>query len=183
MMKKLKTSVLARSAQLLGAASRIAGHEITQKIKNQLAQSIEANAPEILKTRIQQAKILAENLSQLKGAAMKVGQLLSIDSSDILPQEVTEILAQLQAKSEAIDFSQIEGVLTSELSAEICQQLTVEPKAFSAASIGQVHRAQYKNQELALKIQYPGVADTIDSDLLILKKTTTALFFYWASII
>ena len=173
-MKKLKTSVLARSAQLLGAASRIAGHEITQKIKNQLAKSIEANAPEILKTRIQQAKILAENLSQLKGAAMKVGQLLSIDSSDILPQEVTEILAQLQAKSEAIDFSQIEGVLNSELSADIRQQLTVEPNAFSAASIGQVHRAQYNNQELALKIQYPGVADTIDSDLMILKKTVGA---------
>lgn len=174
MMKKLKTSVLARSAQLLGAASRIAGHEITQKIKNQLAQSIEANAPEILKTRIQQAKILAENLSQLKGAAMKVGQLLSIDSSDILPPEVTEILAQLQAKSEAIDFSQIESVLNSELSADIRQQLTVEPKAFSAASIGQVHRAQYKNQDLALKVQYPGVADTIDSDLMILKKTVGA---------
>ncbi len=170
-MKRLKTSVLSRSAQLLGVASRIAGHEITQKIKNQVAKSIEANAPEILKTRILQAKILAENLSQLKGAAMKVGQLLSIDSSDILPPEVTEILGQLQAKSEAIDFPQIESVLKAELSAEILQQIVVDPKAFSAASIGQVHRARYKDQDLALKIQYPGVADTIDSDILILKKT------------
>ncbi len=173
-MKKLKTSVLARSAQLLGAASRIAGHELTQKIKNQLAESIEANAPEILKTRIQQAKILAENLSQLKGAAMKMGQLLSIDTSDILPPEVTEILAQLQAKSEAIDYSQIEGVLKSELSAEAFKSLDVERKAFSAASIGQVHKARYKDQNLALKIQYPGVADTIDSDILILRKTVGA---------
>jgi aarF domain-containing kinase len=173
-MKKLKTSVLSRSAQLLGAASRIAGHEITQKLKNQLAQSLEANAPEILKTRILQAKILAENLSQLKGAAMKVGQLLSIDSSDILPPEVTEILAQLQSKSEAIDYSQVEGVLNAELSPEILKQLAVEPKAFSAASIGQVHRARYKDQDLALKIQYPGVAETIGSDIMILKKTVGA---------
>jgi aarF domain-containing kinase len=173
-MKKLKTSVFSRSAQLLGVATRIAGHEITQKIKNQLAESIEKNAPEILKTRIQQAKILAENLSQLKGAAMKVGQLLSIDSSDLLPPEVVEILAQLQAKSEAVDFSQIEEVLNAELSKDLLQQLTIEKSAFSAASIGQVHRARYNEQNLALKIQYPGVADTIDSDLLILKKTVGA---------
>lgn len=173
-MKKLKTSVLARSAHLIGAASRIAGHELTQKFKNQLSQSIENNAPEILKTRIQQAKILAENLSQLKGAAMKVGQLLSIDSSDLIPPEVLEILSQLQAKSEAIDYSQIEAVLKKEIPEALLAQLQIDMHAFSAASIGQVHKAIYKNQELALKVQYPGVADTIDSDILILSKTVGA---------
>ena len=78
-MNRLKTSIFSRSAQLIGVASRIAGHELTQKIRGQLAQSIEAHAPELLKTRIQQARILAESLSQLKGAAMKFGQLLSLD--------------------------------------------------------------------------------------------------------
>jgi aarF domain-containing kinase len=173
-MKKLKTSVFSRSAQLLGVASRIAGHELTQKIKNQISQKIEDNAPEILKTRIQQAKILAENLSQLKGAAMKVGQLLSIDSSDLIPQEVLEVLSQLQAKAEPIDFEQMRQVIEQAIPSELRQQLRIEEKAFSAASIGQVHKAQYKNQNLALKIQYPGVNDTIDSDILILKKTIGA---------
>ncbi|MBY0383992.1 AarF/ABC1/UbiB kinase family protein [bacterium] len=173
-MKKLKTSVLSRSAHLIGAASRIAGHELTQKIKNQISQSIENNAPEILKTRIQQAKILTENLSQLKGAAMKVGQLLSIDSSDLIPPEVLEILSQLQAKSEAIDYSQIEAVLKKEIPEPLLSELKIDSNAFSAASIGQVHKAVYKNQDLALKVQYPGVADTIDSDLLILSKTVGA---------
>ncbi len=173
-MKKLKTSVFSRSAQLLGAASRIAGHELTQKIKGQLAQSIEAHAPELLKTRIQQAKILAENLSQLKGAAMKFGQLLSIDSSDLIPPEVLEILSQLQFQSDPLDYTQIRPVLDKEIPAALRQQLTIEENAFSAASIGQVHRATWKGQSLALKVQYPGVSDTIDSDLAILKKTVSA---------
>lgn len=173
-MKKLKTSVFSRSAQLIGVASRIAGHELTQKIKNQISQSIEDNAPEILKTRIQQAKILAENLSQLKGAAMKVGQLLSIDSSDLIPPEVLEVLSQLQAQSEPIDFAQIQKVLEQDLSSELRSQLEIDPVAFSAASIGQVHRARYKNQDLALKVQYPGVSDTIDSDIMILQKMVGA---------
>jgi predicted unusual protein kinase regulating ubiquinone biosynthesis (AarF/ABC1/UbiB family) len=173
-MKKLKTSVFSRSAQLIGVASRIAGHELTQKIKNQISQKIEENAPEILKTRIQQAKILAENLSQLKGAAMKVGQLLSIDSSDLIPAEVLEVLSQLQAKAEPIDFEQIRHVIEQEIPQATRQQLTIDEKAFSAASIGQVHKAQYKNQNLALKVQYPGVSETIDSDILILKKTIGA---------
>jgi predicted unusual protein kinase regulating ubiquinone biosynthesis (AarF/ABC1/UbiB family) len=172
--KKLKTSIFSRSSQLIGVASRIAGHEMTQKIKGSLAKSIEDHAPEVVKTRMAQAKILAENLSQLKGAAMKVGQLLSIDSSDLLPPEATEILSQLQSFSEPVDFSQVEKVLKEDFTQEQLQLLNINKKALAAASIGQVHRGNFKGQELAIKIQYPGVRESIGSDLALLKKIVGA---------
>jgi predicted unusual protein kinase regulating ubiquinone biosynthesis (AarF/ABC1/UbiB family) len=172
--KKLKTSIFSRSTQLIGVASKIAGHEMTQKIKSSLSKTIEDRAPEIIKTRIAQAKLLAESLSQLKGAAMKVGQLLSIDSSDILPPEATEILSQLQSFSEPVEFSQIEKVLSEDFKAEQIALMNIDPTAFSAASIGQVHRGKYENQPLAVKIQYPGVRESIGSDLALLKKIVSA---------
>jgi aarF domain-containing kinase len=173
-MKKLKTSLFSRSSQLLGVASKIAGHELTQKIKGGLAKSIEDHAPELVKTRMAQAKILAENLSQLKGAAMKVGQLLSIDSSDLLPPEATEILSQLQSFSEPVDYSQIEKVINEDLSAEQLSLINIDPKPLAAASIGQVHRGNFNGQPLAIKIQYPGVRESIGSDLALLKKIVGA---------
>lgn len=175
-MKKLKTSLFSRSSQLLGVASKIAGHELTQKLKSTVSKSIEDHAPEIVKTRIAQARILAENLSQLKGAAMKVGQLLSIDSSDLLPPEATEILSQLQSFSEPVDFVEVEKVLKADLSPEVIEQLNIESVAYSSASIGQVHRGLLKttDQVLAIKIQYAGVRESIGSDLALLKKIVSA---------
>lgn len=173
--KKLKTSLLSRSTQLIGVAGKIAGHELTQKVKSGLMQTIEERAPETIKTRIAQARILAENLSQLKGAAMKVGQLLSIDSSDILPPEATEILSQLQSFSEPVEFSQIEKVLCEDFQPDQLQLLNVDEKPYSSASIGQVHKGKLLSGEsLAIKIQYPGVRESIGSDLALLKKIVGA---------
>ena len=119
---------------------------------------------ERVKTRIQQAKILADSLSQLKGAAMKVGQLMSLDSSDLLPKEVTEVLAQLQIKpnprlflhrkrsTPGID-EKLYGVLPS-------SRWRLPPPASVSAyrSLGR--------GKLALKVQYPGVREH-PSDLAI----------------
>lgn len=173
-MANFKKSVLSRSVQLLNTASRIAGHEITQKIKATVAQNFEEHAPEKIKIRIQQAKILAESLSQLKGAAMKVGQLLSLDSSDILPKEVTEVLSQLQNQAEPTSFESISTVLDSQWSPAQRESVTIETTAHSAASIGQVHIAHRKDEKLAIKVQYPGVRDSIHSDLAILRRAAGA---------
>lgn len=159
---------------MLNTASKIAGHELTQKIKESVSQNFDEYAPERIKTRVQQAKILAESLSQLKGAAMKVGQLLSLDSSDILPKEVTEVLSQLQHKAEPTSYDSIESVLKRNLSTEQLATLKIEKQAHSAASIGQVHVAYRSDEKLALKVQYPGVRDSIHSDLAILKKVAGA---------
>lgn len=173
-MSKFKKSVFSRSVQLLNTASKIAGHEITQKLKESVSQNFEDYAPEKIKVRVQQAKILAESLSQLKGAAMKVGQLLSLDSSDILPKEVTDVLSQLQNKAEPTSFDSVKGVLDKQLTQEQLATLKIEETAHSAASIGQVHIAYRGDQKLALKVQYPGVRDSIHSDLVILRKVASA---------
>jgi aarF domain-containing kinase len=165
-----KKSVFSRSVELLNTARKIAGHEISQKIKESVTQKYEDFAPEKVKTRVEQAKILAESLSQLKGAAMKVGQLLSLDSSDILPKEVTEVLSQLQNKAEPVPFDSLEKIFVENIDAKLYNELKIDRTPYSAASIGQVHVAYYHGKKLALKVQYPGVRESIHSDLAILQK-------------
>ena len=68
-----------------------------------------------LKTRIEQAKLIADSLSELKGAAMKAGQLLSIELDDYLPPETIQILSQLQSQGTATDFKIVYKTLQKEL--------------------------------------------------------------------
>ncbi|MCB0407656.1 MAG: hypothetical protein KDD34_05580, partial [Bdellovibrionales bacterium] len=172
----MKKSILGRSSKLIGMAAKLAQSELGHKVKSKLKNRIEDLAPELLATRIKQAQILTENLSQLKGAAMKAGQLLSLDSSDLLPPEVIEILSKLQGKADPINFQELDEILREDLKPEFYGSLQdVDTQAYAAASIGQVHLAHYKNQQIALKIQYPGVAKSIDSDLKILKKVVQSL--------
>jgi predicted unusual protein kinase regulating ubiquinone biosynthesis (AarF/ABC1/UbiB family) len=113
------------------------------------------------------ARRLARRLSQLRGAAMKLGQLLSLESADILPPELAEALATLRAAADTMPTSQLRRVLGREYGRgweARFERFDFEPIA--AASIGQVHRARARDgRELALKVQYPGVARSIDSDV------------------
>jgi len=113
------------------------------------------------------AERLARRLSQLRGAAMKVGQLLSLESSDVLPPEFANALAVLRADADTMPPAQLRRVLGREYGRGWegrFASFDVEPVA--AASIGQVHRARAADgRELALKIQYPGVARSIESDV------------------
>jgi predicted unusual protein kinase regulating ubiquinone biosynthesis (AarF/ABC1/UbiB family) len=103
----------------------------------------------------------------MRGAAMKMGQMLSMESADILPREFTDALAKLRDSANRMPRSQVRGVLGREYGKGWEDRFEVfdyEPAA--AASIGQVHRAVTRDgRELALKIQYPGVAKSIDSDV------------------
>jgi aarF domain-containing kinase len=128
-----------------------------------------------LKSRMAQAKILAEGLSNMKGAAMKAGQLLSLELLDYFPKEAVEILSLLQSSAPAVDFSVIEGVLRRELGdGKISSLSLLNTTPIGSASIGQVHRASFEGRDLVLKVQYPGIADSIDSDLSILKSVMKA---------
>lgn len=171
----MKSKVLGRSVKLLGMASKLARHELVKEVKEKLSSRVEDVAPQQLKVRIEQAKILAENLSQLKGAAMKAGQLLSLDSSELFPPEVTEILSQLQTSAAPESYELIESVLIKELGREKMLELApIHTSPLASASIGQVHSAEINNRKVAIKVQYPGIADSIDSDLAILKKVSSA---------
>ncbi len=166
----MKKSIASRSIQLLGLAAKVGREELAQSVKEKLSKGIDEIASGRLKTRIEQAKMIAENLSQLKGAAMKAGQLLSLDASDYFPPEAIEILSKLQGKADPVEWSILLEVLKAELGEEKLSEFeSLSTTAAASASIGQVHRGVLRGQAVAVKIQYPGIADSIDSDLRILR--------------
>lgn len=113
------------------------------------------------------ARRLAERLSQMRGAVMKVGQLLSMDGNGVLPPHFAELLGRLRDQAHTMPAAQLAEVLEREygpLWHKRFRRLSFEPVA--AASIGQVHRAEtHEGRVLALKIQYPGVRRSIASDM------------------
>lgn len=113
------------------------------------------------------ARRLAERLSNLRGAAMKLGQLISLQGEDVLPPEFAQTLAVLRSSAAPMPPEQLHRVLGREYGRgweRRFAEFSDEPIA--AASIGQVHRARTRDgRDLALKIQYPGVAKSIASDV------------------
>jgi predicted unusual protein kinase regulating ubiquinone biosynthesis (AarF/ABC1/UbiB family) len=110
---------------------------------------------------------LARRLAHMRGAAMKLGQLLSMESSQVLPPEFAEALSVLRASADIMPQTQVKRLMGREYGRGWEQRFVsfdFEPAA--SASIGQVHRAVTADgRDLALKIQYPGVAKSIDSDV------------------
>ncbi len=110
---------------------------------------------------------MTDRLSHLRGAAMKMGQMISLDSGDFLPPELAKILATLRDQANFMPARQLDGVLKSEWGPDWRKQFRwFNPRPIAAASIGQVHKALTRDgEELAIKVQYPGIADSIDSDV------------------
>jgi predicted unusual protein kinase regulating ubiquinone biosynthesis (AarF/ABC1/UbiB family) len=110
---------------------------------------------------------LGDRLSEMRGAAMKVGQLLSMDSGEILPPEFSALLARLREDAHQMplgDVARLLGVAWGEGWDGRFKRFSFTPLA--AASIGQVHDAELKDtRRLAIKLQYPGIRASIDSDV------------------
>ena len=113
------------------------------------------------------AKRLSDQLAHLRGAAMKLGQMISMDTGDVLPPELTAILARLREQADFMPPRQLDTVLAEEWGKDWRRNFRrFEPRPIAAASIGQVHRALTKDGRLlAIKVQYAGVAQSIDSDV------------------
>jgi predicted unusual protein kinase regulating ubiquinone biosynthesis (AarF/ABC1/UbiB family) len=110
---------------------------------------------------------VADKLARMRGAAMKLGQLLSMDAGTLLPPELAAVLSRLQSQGVIMPKTQLINTLESSWGSDWMDQFnyfSFDPIA--AASIGQVHKARtLDDQALAIKIQYPGVAQSIDSDI------------------
>lgn len=108
-----------------------------------------------------------EQLSRMRGAAMKLGQMISLDAGDLLPAELTAILARLRDAAHTMPPPQLDRVLRAELGTDWRGRFAhFDPIPIAAASIGQVHRARLKDGRLlAVKVQYPGMAASIDADV------------------
>lgn len=156
---------LSRLAKLGTLATTVAGGMLAEGAR-QFAQGNRPTVSELLLTPAN-ARRVADQLAQLRGAAMKVGQLLSMDAGDLLPAELTDILSSLRADAKPMPLSQLAKVLEDNWGKgwnSRFQQFSFQPLA--AASIGQVHSAHtHDGRHLALKIQYPGIRESIDSDV------------------
>lgn len=113
------------------------------------------------------AKRVAKQLAAMRGAAMKVGQLLSMETDALLPEELTSILAQLRDSALTMPRSQLNQAMVEAYGENWQDRFKhFEYQPLAAASIGQVHQATtLDDEEIVLKIQYPGVVDSIDSDV------------------
>jgi len=169
-MKPNKTSPVPRNrlARLAHLGS-LAGSVAAGMLAEGLRQAARGNAPrpsDLLLTP-SNARRVADKLSELRGAAMKVGQLLSMDAGDLLPPELAAILARLRADARPMPMSQVVNVMQQSLGEgweKAFRRFSFTPMA--AASIGQVHAAiTHTDRHLALKIQYPGIRQSIDSDV------------------
>lgn len=116
------------------------------------------------------AKILFQGLSLLKGTALKIAQMLSLEL-DVFPASVRQELEKSYNQVPPINRALVRKIITSNLGKapeEVFQSF--DSKAFAAASLGQVHSAVAKSGEhLAIKIQYPGIKDTIQNDIRMVK--------------
>jgi aarF domain-containing kinase len=170
-MTQLPKDAWSRSKAVLGLVAGLSGLELRHRVRAGLSGSVDKLRASELKARVEQARLMVDSLGRLKGALMKAGQLLSIDASDVLPPEAMAILAQLQAGAEPVDFESLRSVLVEELGKDWEQAFdSFDTRPAASASIGQVHRAAFDGVPVAVKIQYPAVRESIDSDLDVLQK-------------
>lgn len=113
------------------------------------------------------ARRLVERLANLRGAAMKLGQLISLESEGLLPPELAQALESLRSQAAPMPLAQLRRVLGRAYGTGWEQRFArFDETPIASASIGQVHRARtIDGRELALKVQYPGVARSITSDV------------------
>ena len=146
-------------------ASGVAGSALQEGAKKMI-RGERPVASEMLLTPTNASRISSQ-LSEMRGAVMKVGQLLSMEAGDILPKELTDILSNLRESAHSMPQADLDAVLAGawgENWRDLFNSFDEQP--FAAASIGQVHEAyDRQGQHLAIKIQYPGIAKSIDSDV------------------
>ncbi|MEQ6887706.1 AarF/ABC1/UbiB kinase family protein [Halomonas sp. CS7] len=108
---------------------------------------------------------LFEGLSELKGPAMKLAQIMS-QWDDLLPPDLAEELARLQRQAEPMPWADIRHTLVEQYGELDARFREIEQRPFASASMGQVHRAvTHDGETLVLKVQYPGLAEVLESDL------------------
>ena len=156
---------LSRLSQFGRLAGSVAGGMMAEGVRR-LADGERPRLHDMLLTPANVGKI-ADRLSHLRGAAMKLGQIVSMDAGDLLPAELTQILSQLRNNANHMPQTQLREVLAGEWGADWRAKFErFDERPVAAASIGQVHRAVTRDgRELAIKVQYPGVAESISADV------------------
>ena len=159
------TGRAARLLKLGGIASGIAGNVAAGGLRA-LASGKRPDLAQLLLTPANSVR-LTDGLSHLRGAALKLGQMLSMDTGLVLPGELTAILGRMRDDARHMPPKQLQSALNAEWGSGWYGRFArFDVRPFAAASIGQVHRAVTRDgHDLAIKVQYPGVRASIDSDV------------------
>ena len=163
--KAVPRSRINRFSRVARMAGGVAGGMLAEGVRQLSAGNRPAISDLILTPK--NAKRVADQLSAMRGAAMKVGQLLSMEADGVLPEELSSLLAQLREDALAMPRDQLEKSLREAYGDNFLANFkNFDYTPLAAASIGQVHRATtLENEPIVLKIQYPGVMQSIDSDV------------------
>ncbi|CAM2770415.1 ABC1 kinase family protein [Vibrio mytili] len=163
--KGLPTHRISRFGKFASLATRVAGNVLAEGTK-QLAKGNKPKAKDLLLTPSNITR-LTEQLAHLRGAAMKLGQMLSMDAGDILEPELAEILSRLRSDADPMPAKQLNAVMENALGEHWKHAfLAFNFKPMASASIGQVHQAYSDaGDKLAVKVQYPGIRKSINSDV------------------
>ncbi|WP_440885845.1 ABC1 kinase family protein [Vibrio campbellii] len=163
--RSLPTHRISRFSKFASLATRVAGNVIAEGTK-QIAKGNKPKAKDLLLTPQNIAR-LTDQLAHLRGAAMKLGQMLSMDAGDVLEPELADILSRLRSNADPMPAKQLNAVMENALGTNWKTEfLSFNFKPIASASIGQVHQAYSDaGDNLAVKVQYPGVRKSIDSDV------------------
>ena len=162
--KSIQTSRLSRSASLLGTGAQVG----LNYLKYYGKKSITGNAD---KTDLHEQNAVAvyKTFAELKGGPLKVAQMLSIDQT-LLPGPYAREFSQAQYSAPPLSYPLVIKTFKREFQKEPLELFdSFTPEAASGASIGQVHRAELKGHSYAVKVQYPGVAQSLKTDLAVVK--------------
>lgn len=163
--KSIPSSRFSRVSRLGALAGKIAGNVVTQGA----SQLLKGEKPVLSSLLLTPRNIsnIADQLASMRGAAMKLGQLISMDAGDFLPPELAAILGRLREDADPMPKAQLVEVLDNAWGAKWQADLLYFSFApIAAASIGQVHKIiTMDGRMLAVKVQYPGVKKSIDSDV------------------
>lgn len=153
----------------LAALGQLAGGVATGMVGEGLRRMAKGERPHLSDLLLTPSNALRakEQLSRLRGAAMKLGQMLSLDAGDLLPPELAVILADLRESAHFMPDRQLQQTLTAAWGPDWQRHFSrFDMTPIAAASIGQVHRAVLSSgRELAVKVQYPGISASIDADI------------------
>ncbi len=168
--RSLNSSRFGRATRLGGMAAGAAMRQLGTRAANTMRSEEEAEEA-LGRQALEMADRLVKVLGGMKGAAMKVGQTLSVLDPGMVPEayrdEFQAKLAQLQTMAPSVDFKDMRKVIEQDLGESLDDAFAeFDSEAIAAASIGQVYRARiHDGREVAVKVQYPGIKRVVAADL------------------
>lgn len=163
--QKPTSSRFARFARMSGLTAGVTARHLGQKVAG-VFQNDEQKKTSEKAAQQKSAQQITKTLGELKGAAMKIGQMMATDP-ELLPPEMVAELSTLQHSAPPMSFAAVTEVVETAFGKPLSSMFSsFSDKPIGAASIGQVHRATtIEGLDVAVKVQYPGIADTISSDM------------------